>query len=161
MQLAYHHGELGQLVVEKAFMKREGVKNTSFDLSSLDRSNALIEINYVAYDDSNRVIARGTQTFNIIAIPDQFALHQNYPNPFNPTTRINYDVPEMGHTDIRLYDLMGREVRTLLNRELAAGYHTINWDGKNNRGQIVSAGIYFCQLRARGFTKTLKMMLLK
>ena len=83
------------------------------------------------------------------------------PNPFNPTTRINYDVPEMGHTDIRLYDLMGREVRTLLNRELAAGYHTINWDGKNNRGQIVSAGIYFCQLRARGFTKTLKMMLLK
>ena len=59
MQLAYHHGELGQLVVEKAFMKREGVKNTSFDLSSLDRSNALIEINYVAYDDSNRVIEIG------------------------------------------------------------------------------------------------------
>lgn len=161
IQLAYHHDELGELVVEKAFLKKDGVKNAYFDLSSLDRSNALIEINYVAYDDSNRVIARGMQTINIIAIPDEFALHQNYPNPFNPTTRINYDVPEMGITDIRLYDLMGREVRTLMNRELAAGYHTLTWDGKNNKGQLVSAGIYFCQLRARGFTKTLKMMLLK
>jgi hypothetical protein len=161
IQLAYHHDELGELVVEKAFLKKDGVKNAYFDLSSLDRSNALIEINYVAYDDSNRVIARGMQTINIIAIPDEFALHQNYPNPFNPTTRINYDVPEMGLTDIRLYDLMGREVRTLMNRELAAGYHTLTWDGKNNKGQLASAGIYFCQLRARGFTKTLKMMLLK
>ncbi len=161
IQLVYQPEESGQIIIEKAFMKRESVKNVSFDINSLDRDNAVIEINYIAYDDSNRVIASGRQTLDIIAIPDQFALHQNYPNPFNPTTTINYDVPEDGFAEIIIYDLMGREVKTLMKNELSAGYYTLNWGGKNNRGQIVGAGLYFCQLRARGFTKTVKMLLLK
>ena len=161
IQLVYQPEESGQIIIEKAFMKRESVKNVFFDINSLDRNNAVIEINYIAYDDSNRVIASGRQTLDIIAIPDEFALHQNYPNPFNPSTRINYDIPEDGFTEIIIYDLMGREVKTLMKNELSAGYYTLNWGGKNNRGQIVGAGLYFCQLRARGFTKTVKMLLLK
>ena len=161
IQLVYQPEESGQIIIEKAFMKRESVKNVFFDINSLDRNNAVIEINYIAYDDSNRVIASGRQTLDIIAIPDEFALHQNYPNPFNPSTRINYDIPEDGFTEIIIYDLMGREVKTLMKNELSAGYYTLNWVGKNNRGQIVGAGLYFCQLRARGFTKTVKMLLLK
>ena len=96
-----------------------------------------------------------------VAIPDAFALHQNYPNPFNPTTQINYDIPEDGFAEMIIYDLMGREVKTLVKRSLSTGYYTQTWNGKNNRGQLVGAGLYFCQMRAKGFTKTVKMLLLK
>ena len=161
IQLAYNPKELGQLVIEKAFMKSESAKNISFDINTLDRENAVIEINYVAYDDSARMIASGRQTLDIVAIPDKYALHQNYPNPFNPTTTINYDVPKNGKIKMVIYDLMGREVRILMNHDLAAGYHTLTWDGKNNIGQIASAGLYFCQLRGQNYTKTIKMLLLK
>jgi hypothetical protein len=161
IQLAYNPKDLGQLVIEKAFMKSESAKNISFDINTLDRENAVIEINYVAYDDSVRMIASGRQTLDIVAIPDEYALHQNYPNPFNPTTTINFDVPKNGKVKMVIYDLMGREVRTLMNHDLAAGYHRLTWDGKNNIGQIASAGLYFCQLRGQNYTKTIKMLLLK
>ena len=161
IQLAYHSKELGELIVEKAYFKQDGQRQTSFDISSLDRDNALVEISYIAYDDSNRVIASGRQTLDIVAIPDAFALHQNYPNPFNPTTQINYDIPEDGFAEMIIYDLMGREVKTLVKRSLSTGYYTQTWNGKNNRGQLVGAGLYFCQMRAKGFTKTVKMLLLK
>jgi hypothetical protein len=161
IQLAYNPKELGQLVIEKAFITSESAKNISFDINTLDRENAVIEIYYVAYDDSARMIASGRQTLDIIAIPDEYALHQNYPNPFNPTTTINYDVPQNGKIKMVIYDLMGREVRILMNHELAAGYHTLTWDGKNTIGQIASAGLYFCQLRSQNYTKTIKMLLLK
>ena len=161
IQLAYKPKELGQLVIEKAFMKNESVKNISFDINTLDRNNAVIELSYVAYDDSTRMIASGRQTLDIVAIPDEYALHQNYPNPFNPTTTINYDMPKNGKIKMVIYDLMGREVRILMNHDLAAGFHTLTWDGKNNIGQIASAGLYFCQLRGQNYTKTIKMLLLK
>jgi flagellar hook assembly protein FlgD len=70
-------------------------------------------------------------------------------------------VPKNGKIKMVIYDLMGREVRTLMNHDLAAGYHTLTWDGKNNIGQIASAGLYFCQLRGQNYTKTIKMLLLK
>ena len=97
----------------------------------------------------------------MISIPAEFALHQNYPNPFNPTTRINYDVPEDGNIQLIIYDLMGRKVTTLLNQSQAAGYHHALWDGKNNQGRNISAGMYFFQLRGKNYTKTIKMLLLK
>jgi CheY-specific phosphatase CheX len=161
IQLAYHPEEQGQLIVEKAFLKKDGVKNASFNIASLNRENAIIEINYVAYDDSNRVIGRGTKILDIIAIPDEFALHQNYPNPFNPTTMINYDMPENGKIKMVIYDLMGREVTTLINNEQNAGYHNILWNGLNQGGRAVSAGIYFCRLSGNNYNQTIKMLLLK
>ena len=161
IQLAYSHEESGHLVIEKAFMTSESAKNIAFDINTLDRENAVIEVKYVFYDDSVRIIASGRQTLDIVAIPDKYALHQNYPNPFNPTTTINYDVPQNGKVKMVIYDLMGREVRILMNHDLLAGYHTLTWDGKNNIGQIASAGLYFCQLHGQDYTKTIKMLLLK
>ena len=132
-----------------------------FSMRSLDRNNASIDVGYKVYNQSNQIISSGRKMIKVIAIPAEFALHQNYPNPFNPTTRINYDVPEDGNIQLVIYDLMGRKVTTLLNQSQAAGYHHALWDGKNNQGRNISAGMYFFQLRGKNYTKTIKMLLLK
>ena len=98
---------------------------------------------------------------DIIAVPYKYALHPNYPNPFNPLTRINYDIPKDGSVELIVFDILGREVTTLINANIQAGYHNITWRGINKHRQVVGAGVYFLQLRSKNFTKTIKMLLLK
>ena len=74
--------------------------------------------------------------------PKQYSLHQNYPNPFNPITMISYDLPEMEFVSISIYDIMGREVKTLVSAEQIAGFKSIQWNATNNIGHPVSAGLY-------------------
>jgi len=95
------------------------------------------------------------------ALPMVFALHQNYPNPFNPTTMIKYDLPKESNVKLVIYDLMGREVRTLVSAKQAAGYKAIQWDSKNNSGRLVSSGYYICVMNAGDFHKNIKMVLIK
>ena len=97
----------------------------------------------------------------VIAVPDEFALHQNYPNPFNPVTTIHYDIPEETHVNLIVYDILGREVKMLLNQTEQPGYKSIRWNGRNNAGQEISAGMYFYRLETTGFVKVHKMVLLK
>jgi len=91
------------------------------------------------------------------------SLSQNYPNPFNPTTTITYLVPEGGMRRVRLvvYDVRGARVRTLVDTEVRGGKYTVEWDGRNDRGQAVGSGVYFYRLTGKSFTRTKKMMLLK
>ena len=96
-----------------------------------------------------------------VSIPDVYALHQNYPNPFNPTTQIKYDLPEDAMVSITIYDLMGRQVKTLVNSSQTAGYRSIQWNATNNEGQPVSAGLYLYTIQAGKFRQTKKMVLLK
>jgi len=95
------------------------------------------------------------------AIPMEFALHQNYPNPFNPITNIRYDLPEDGIVNIAVYDMLGKQVRTLVNTHQDAGFKTISWDATNDQGNPVSAGVYLYQIQTEGFVKTKKLVLLK
>jgi hypothetical protein len=95
-------------------------------------------------------------------IPQAFALHQNVPNPFNPTTVIRYGVPEWGgDVTLRIYDVSGRLVRTLVDGTEGPGVKTVTWDGRNDRGQTVSSGVYFYRMTAPGFEMTQKMVLLQ
>ena len=94
-------------------------------------------------------------------LPAGYALEQNYPNPFNPETRIEFALPSSGNVRLIVYNLLGREVRTLVSTVLAAGQHTINWDSRDNAGQAVASGVYFYRLEAGDHTMTRKMMLLK
>jgi hypothetical protein len=95
-------------------------------------------------------------------VPLTFSLSQNYPNPFNPTTNINFSLPEQLPVDLRVYDLLGREVVVLLNSEdRNAGRHTVRWDGRNTFGQSVSTGVYFYRIVAGGYVQSKKMVLLK
>jgi len=95
------------------------------------------------------------------SIPSSYSLSQNYPNPFNPTTQIKFGIPQDSRVTLKVYDVLGREIRTLMSDDLRAGYHTIEWDGRNNFGGKVSSGMYIYRIVAGKFVKTLKMMMLK
>ncbi len=96
-------------------------------------------------------------------LPARAQLAQNYPNPFNPITRIRYTVPgeSLQPVDLRVYDVAGRLVATLVTQEQRAGAYTVAWDGRNRHGQAVSSGVYFYRLRLPGFSSTKKMVLVK
>lgn len=91
-------------------------------------------------------------------LPDHFELSQNYPNPFNPTTTIRFSIPvgTYGHTSLRVYDVLGREVRTLVNENLQAGSYETTFDGSG-----LASGVYFYRLQAGEFVSTKKLLLLK
>ena len=91
-----------------------------------------------------------------------YRLYQNVPNPFNPTTVIRYDVPAGdGKVTLRIYDVSGRLVRTLVNDVQTTGRKSVIWDARDNRGQSVASGVYFYRMTAPGFEKTRKMVLLQ
>jgi len=93
--------------------------------------------------------------------PKTFALGQNYPNPFNPTTRFAVEIPKLAEVNVVVYDVLGRQITTLMSGEQAAGYHTIEWDGHDARGITVPTGIYFVHMTAGEFNTTRKVMLMK
>ena len=94
-------------------------------------------------------------------IPMEFAVHQNYPNPFNPVTTIQFDLPEATDVNITVYNMMGQVVKTLVNGNIAAGYHNVQWDGVNDFGQKVSTGIYIYRVITPKHNTTKKMVFLK
>lgn len=94
-------------------------------------------------------------------IPEKFSISQNYPNPFNPVTKMDFSVAQTGKVNIVIYNLLGQTVKTLVNETMDYGYHSIVWDGHDELGNPVSSGVYFSELRARGFRQSKKMLLLK
>ena len=94
-------------------------------------------------------------------IPDKYALQQNFPNPFNPRTTIHYELPNQELVQIIIFNLLGHQVKRLVDGFRGAGVNSIVWDATNDHGQPVSAGIYIYQLQAGGFLQTRKMILLK
>lgn len=89
-------------------------------------------------------------------IPKDFVLYQNYPNPFNPVTRISYDIPKSGYVIIKIFDLLGREISTLVNSNQGAGNYIIEFNASD-----LPAGLYFYKLECNGFSDTKKMILVK
>lgn len=126
-----------------------------------------------------RVIANGGQIFttttntkihigeisriedNSANMPEEYRLYQNYPNPFNPSTTIAYYVPRSDHVRITVRDVLGRHIRTLINENISAGHHTTGWDGLDESGRPVAAGVFFCTMEARSFTQTIKTAFVK
>jgi len=89
-------------------------------------------------------------------IPENYALHQNYPNPFNPSTQISYDIPKNGFVSLKVYDLTGKEIVTLINGYHIAGSYMTNWTTGN-----ISSGVYFYKLFSGNFSDTKKMLLIR
>jgi hypothetical protein len=95
------------------------------------------------------------------AVPAVTALHQNVPNPFNPTTTIAFDLASAGHVQLRVYDVTGKLVRTLLDTWRPAGRYAETWTGLDATGAKVASGVYFSRLDSEGFVATRKMVLLQ
>ena len=94
-------------------------------------------------------------------LPDRFSLEQNMPNPFNPSTTIGYQLPEAGVVRLAIYNLIGQEVRVLVNERRNAGSFTATWDGADALGRRVASGIYLYRIQAGSFSATKRMLLLK
>jgi len=87
---------------------------------------------------------------------NNFIIKQNYPNPFNPSTKIKYSIPHSENMTLKIYDVLGRQITTLVNEEKPAGNYTIEFDGSS-----LPSGVYFYQIQAGNFIGTMKMLLVK
>ncbi len=94
-------------------------------------------------------------------VPDKFELRQNFPNPFNPTTTVKFRLGIQSRINLSVYNVLGKEIKTLAEATLSAGEYTYSWDGKDNEGNSLPGGIYFIQMKAQSFRKTIKAVLLK
>ena len=94
-------------------------------------------------------------------IPTAFELSQNYPNPFNPTTKIAFALQQNSYVSLKIYNMLGREIKSLLNAEMLAGNHSIDWNGEDNNGFKVASGTYIYKMTAGNFMAVKKMVLIK
>jgi hypothetical protein len=89
-------------------------------------------------------------------IPKEYKLYNNYPNPFNPTTKIKFDIPKNNYTKVAIFDMLGREIKTLVNENLLTRKYEIEWNASN-----YSSGIYFYKMTTNSFASIKKMVLIK
>jgi len=126
--------------------RSNGIHNPAYTIALLQASLAAISTS-VEKTDAN--------------IPGSFALGQNYPNPFNPTTRISFSLPQRSNVRLEVYDMLGKQVATLLNESREAGNWNADWNGLDRNGKHVSSGVYFYRLEAGSFSSVKKMVMLK
>jgi hypothetical protein len=117
-----------------------------------------------AIDDLTLVTYRSTITA-VLPDPSRAAraptLEQNFPNPFNPTTNIRFAVPQTSDVSIKIYNMLGQEVRDLFSGVMERGVKIVEWNGKDNNGNLMPSGSYLYRMSAAGFVKSNKMVLLK
>jgi len=94
-------------------------------------------------------------------LPSEYALFQNYPNPFNPSTQISFDVPNSEFVTLRVYNLLGQDVKTLINQSMTPGRYTVEWNGNDMLNNDVASGVYFYELRGESFISRKKMLLIR
>jgi hypothetical protein len=128
-----------------------------FKIQGKDPENIVV---HYAYNVNGQEVL-GRKEISIAPIPDEFALYQNYPNPFNPVTTIEYAIPEAMNVNIVIYDIMGRQVKTLLNELQEPGYRSIKWSSTNDAGELVATGVYFYMISAGQHHSVKKMLLIK
>ena len=121
---------------------------------SEDAFSAAEQLEYLKWDGLGKGAIGGKSDNS--AIPKKYSLSNNFPNPFNPSTKIEFALPEAGITSLIIYDLLGREVKRLIDGQLSAGYHSLTWNATS-----AASGIYFYRLTSGSFVDTRKMVLMK
>lgn len=94
-------------------------------------------------------------------IPQGLVLHQNYPNPFNPSTQIEYSIPQASRVVLKIYNLYGQEIRTLVDEQQAPGIYRVIWDGRRETGRVISSGIYFAKIVAGNYQRSIRLVFLR
>jgi C1A family cysteine protease len=130
------------------YISDDGTSGSWIDLGASYGEDIAIRVRTTAYS--------GIETESLLEFPESFIVTQNYPNPFNAGTTIDYELPLSCDVTIHIYDLLGREVETLVNRDQKAGHHQIDWNSPD-----IPSGIYFYKVQAGELTATMKMLLLK
>ncbi len=121
----------------------------------------------IALEDIQKITFSGTvdvgqkDADNVQKIVNTFMLFQNYPNPFNPVTTIEYKLPRSGRVEIRIFNVTGQLIKSMDFKSQEPGAHKIEWNGKDNRGRVVSSGLYLYQVKFEDFILLKKMMFVK
>ncbi|MFC1561843.1 choice-of-anchor D domain-containing protein [candidate division KSB1 bacterium] len=97
----------------------------------------------------------------LVSAPRTYRLHENYPNPFNPETTIKFELPKQDRVRLIIYNVLGQQVKALLDTEKEAGFHDITWDGTDDFGRLAASGVYFYRIASGSFVQTKKMLLIK
>ena len=139
------------------------IDTEGMDLGIYHRSIVVENVQTLEKDtvDLHLTLGESTVMVDEEMLPNDFNLFQNHPNPFNPQTIIRFTIPSTQNASIAIYDMMGRTIRKVNMDGLLPGIHQFKWDGKNQRGSSVSAGIYLYKLSTLNFSMTRKMILLK
>jgi hypothetical protein len=140
--------------------------SSTYYLSTNPSDSGPISLSVTVTDNNSNTAAANFSVFvdpyfKKLVLPTEFSLSENYPNPFNPSTQINFALPEAADVSVKVYNIMGQEVATLLDNSIGAGFHEVNFDAGN-----LSSGVYITRMVALGqsgntFTKELKMQLIK
>ena len=156
-----------------------GIDSVAWQLVAADTFNVDLKKSYWNYlmleDDGSKgfhnpfyYISVYQQTMHIIGvspisseIPTVYSLSQNYPNPFNPTTKIKFSLPKQENVSIKIYDITGRLVYTLVNQKMQPGSYEATWTSINNNGNTVASGVYFYRIEAGSFVESKKMILVR
>lgn len=91
----------------------------------------------------------------------RYQLNQNYPNPFNSQTRISFEIPAAAPVALKIYNSLGQEIKTLVKELMASGYHSVVWNGRDRRSEIVPSSLYYYEIRTGDFVETRRMAFLK
>jgi len=150
-------GQVNILNVEFEVIGSAG-SSSALDLKFTAMASAQSFINLLPYVETVTAVE---QRLQVRELPKEFALLQNYPNPFNPTTRISYQLPQGEQVSLWIFNTLGQKVRTLVNETKAAGSYDVYWDGKDDTGKEMSAGIYIYKIQAGSFTAMKKMQFIK
>ena len=146
------HGVSGDGKLVELIFKTDGAASSGdFRVSEgvlIGLDGAIDRLTYVDFD-------------RLSSLPGEYKLDQNVPNPFNPSTVIGYRIPEAGPVRLAIYNLLGQEVRVLVDLYMEAGSFTATWDGKDEMGRQVSSGIYLYRIQAGGFSASRRMLFLK
>ena len=136
-------------------------REKAFSMIIDSRLSQMVEVDYRLYAKDGELLSKGRKFIQVESVPTTYALYDNYPNPFNPETNITFALPNSDQVSLRIYNMLGQVVRAYDLSNAGPGYHDIRWDGTNDEGFKVGAGVYLYQLQTREYMKTKKMVLLK
>ena len=106
-------------------------------------------------------LREGTGVEQVERTPMEFCLSQNYPNPFNPGTNIRFALQKDSHVNLLIYNILGQEIKTLVDKKMDAGYHVVSWDSRDKNGNEAASGVYFYRIEAKEFSQTKNMIILR
>ena len=161
MVLTHYDSTKGIQSTTFSHLQKSSIDYITFSLAEVEEGIFQTSVLYQFFDREGQALSSGFSDLALNVLPEHFAVHPNFPNPFNSETRLKIDIPNKAIGDMKIYDILGREIYHRHLGELNAGFHEMKWDGKNTFHESVGTGIYFLKIQVDQDIFMQKMLLLK